>query len=372
MKVLHIIARFNVGGTASWLSTLSKELIEAGNSSIIVTGNVKFPEIESVKLERLPHFRIPELGRTLRFSDDIRSFFKLRNLMREINPDIVNTHTAKAGVLGRLAALSLGYSRPAIVHTIHGHLLTGYFGKLKVRLVILVESFLARYSDFLLFAGMKVQEDCIQAGIGTYERSCVVKPGVEVPSEIGKSFNDTGDFPRTGKIRVGWLARVTAVKRPERVIEVALRLPEIDFVIGGEGELLSPLSKIAPKNCHFLGWVSPKEFWQSVDIALLTSDNEAMPISIIEAQLQGLPCVATNAGSTAEVVLDGVNGFVTDMSIDALSEKIAKLASDEGLRKNFGMIAKTRAIELFSPKSQLSDHLKAYEMALEIRKRSRP
>jgi len=329
MKVLHIIARFNVGGTASWLSTLSRELIDAGNSSIIVTGNVKFPEIESVKLDALPHIRIAELGQTLSLSDDIQSFIKLRRLIAEINPDIVNTHTAKAGVLGRLAALSLGKSRPTIVHTIHEHLLTGYFGKLKVRLVVLVESILARYSDFLLFAGMKVQEDCIQAGIGTYKKSLVVMPGVEVPRESANSIASTEVFSRARRIRVGCLARVTAVKRPDRVIEIAQKLPEIEFLIGGGGELFKNLSKIAPRNCHFLGWVEPKEFWQLMDIALLTSDNEA------------------------------------------LSEKITILASNGYLRRKFGKNAKARATKLFSRKRQLADHLKAYGIALEFRNAAR-
>jgi len=372
MKIVHVIARFNVGGTATWLNTLSRELEKQGHVSHILTGNSKYPEIEARMLQDLSFTRIPHLGRSLNLSDDFRALIEIRRIIKRLKPDIVNTHTAKAGVLGRIAVLSLGRGRPALAHTIHGHLLTGYFSAFKVRIVILIERLLSRFTDLMLFAGERVRDECLNTNIGKLEKSAVVKPGLRLLEEINKntSFRSLNiEIPT--RLKVGWLGRLTKVKRPDRVVEIARKLSEIEFVVGGDGELKSALQDNAPLNCHFLGWVNPQQFWNEIDIALITSDNEALPISIIEAQLCSLPCVATNAGSTSEVVLDGINGFLTSMDINEMVEKLRFLATNPELRQEFGERAQLRATQVFSPERQASDHLRAYEKAIMLHSRLR-
>jgi glycosyltransferase involved in cell wall biosynthesis len=366
MKIVHIIARFNVGGTASWLSTLSQELEKLGNESQVIVGKTHFPEIESQSLQELSFIRIPELGRSLKLFDDIRALKAIRKVIKKIEPDIVNTHTAKAGVLGRIAVLSLGTKRPALVHTIHGHLLKGYFGRYKVGIVILIERLLSRYTDLMLFAGQRVRSECLDLKIGQLEKSFIVKPGVRLTEKsrgviLGNQINPI----YRGHIKIGWLGRLTTVKRPDRVLEIARKLPHLEFLIGGDGDLREALEMGAPSNCHFFGWIDPLKFWSMVDIALLTSENEALPISIIEAQLCALPCVATNAGSTSEVVLNGVNGFITNMDVVEMAEKLDFLADNSRVRRDFGKKAKLRAMCEFSPETQVSDHLIAYGLAIE-------
>jgi glycosyltransferase involved in cell wall biosynthesis len=159
------------------------------------------------------------------------------------------------------------------------------------------------------------------------------------------------------------------VKRPDRVIEIARKLPDLHFVMGGDGPLREESIKKAPKNVSFVGWQNPEEFWSKCDLALLTSENEALPISLIEAQLQGLPSVTTPAGSAPEVVIDGVNGFVTpNFEVNNLVIAIKRLTKDASLAEKFGEAGKIRAEQTFSLQRQLVDHLEAYQVAIELRK----
>jgi len=360
MRVLHIIARFNVGGTAAWIYELTKNLPEVGIESLVATGRVDKSEIESELLQQLNHTYIKGLGNSLRLLRDLRALWEIRNLIKSHDPDVINTHTAKAGVLGRLANFSLRKKRKPLVHTLHGHLLHGYFPKSLVRLVVIIERVLASFTDLMIFAGRNVQTDCLTVGIGTLDKSVVIYPGVSV-ANLSKNSAST---PGSDRLRIGWLGRVTRIKRPDRALEIARKLPNLDFYIGGEGDLLKTCKDSAPKNIFFLGWSKPEEFWSEMDICLLTSDNEALPISIIEAQLNGLPTVATNVGSTSEVVIDGESGYLTSVEIDDMVAKLTILSGDSSLRKEMGKKAKARAQNVFSPKRQRDDHISAYKMTI--------
>jgi len=362
MRILHVIARFNVGGTATWISNLSQSLSKAGHESHVLSGYVQEGEEEDSRFESIGGVHTPNLGRRIALLGDIKAFFEIRSQIMQVNPEVLNTHTAKAGVLGRLAALSLGGKRPAIVHTIHGHLFRGYFGKFTVSLISLVESLLSRFTEVMLFAGLRVKQDCIERGVSHQLATRIVMPGISVP---------VLELQDHMPITVGWLARFAKVKQPQRVLELATAFPEVNFLLGGDGPLKSDMVDNAPANCIFLGWTtSPEEFWSQCDIALLTSDNEALPISLIEAQMCALPCVTTPAGSASEVVIDGVNGFVSkEFSAESLRKPLSNLISEHSLRLRLGDQGRIRASEIFSLARQLSDHLEAYQLAIELRVR---
>jgi len=254
----------------------------------------------------------------------------------------------------------LGKRRKPLVHTLHGHLLHGYFSKPIIRLVVIVERVLSSFTDLTIFAGRNVQLDCLNVGIGKLDQSAVIYPGVSEAKLPKESANRT----KSDRLRIGWLGRVTRIKRPDRVLEIARKLPNLDFYIGGEGDLLKTCKESAPNNISFLGWSNPNEFWREMDICLLTSDNEALPISIIEAQLYGLPTVATDVGSTSEVVIDGESGYLTSVDIDEMVEKLTTLSENSSLREEMGKRAKARAKETFSPQKQRDDHIAAYKMAI--------
>jgi glycosyltransferase involved in cell wall biosynthesis len=359
MKILHIIARYNVGGTATWISNLSESLRDKGHESLVLSGNVQPGEEEDYRFRQMGGIRLNELGRRIAIYSDLKALILIRRALLEIQPDVINTHTAKAGVIGRLAAYSLGSRRPAITHTIHGHLFRGYFGKVGTWFVIFIERILSRITDVMLFAGQRVRLDCISRGVIHQKASFVVMPGVTLKVSRKKEHK---------QLSVGWLARFAPVKRPDRVIEIATRFPDVQFLLGGDGPLRNKLEATAPPNCKFLGWIKPEKFWSQVDIALLTSENEALPISLIEAQLCKLPCISTPAGSASEVVLDGVNGFIsTEFKTDELGGLLKLLINDPSLRELMGKRAAVRAKALFSLERQVTDHIDAYKFAVQTR-----
>jgi glycosyltransferase involved in cell wall biosynthesis len=367
VKILEIIARVNRGGTARWLEELITGLRSHGHEVLLAAGHVQVGEIEDQIFQELSGHRIESLGRSVSMLSDLKSLIEVRKYILECKPDLINSHTAKAGLIARLAAASILKNRPAIIHTYHGHLLYGYFPQWKTNIFNIIERVLANLSDVLIAAGDKVKSDLIEAGIGKEDQYFVARPGVEIldiePNEQIRARMGLPD----GAINVGWLGRLAPIKRPDRVIELAKDLKEITFLIGGDGELLSSLEKDLPVNVKLLGWTSPEEIWAVSDIALLTSDNEAQPISLIEASLASLPVVAENVGSVSEVVESGITGLLVSNHAERI-EALKRLLSSPDLRKTMGAAGKKYCEEKFSPQQFLDSHLKAYETAVKRHK----
>ncbi len=367
MKILHVIARVNRGGTARWLDELITGLRSEGHEVLLAAGHVQASEIEDQVFQELSGHRIESLGRSVSMFSDLKSLVEVRKYILEYRPDLINTHTAKAGLIGRLAAASILKNRPAIIHTYHGHLLYGYFPQWKTNIFNIIEKVLANFSDVLIAAGDKVKSDLIEAGIGKKEQYFVARPGVEIldlePKEQIRSRMGLPD----DAIIVGWLGRLAPIKRPDRVIELAKAFKEMMFLIGGDGELLSGLKKDLPINVKLLGWTRPEEIWAVSDIALLTSDNEAQPISLIEASLAGLPVVAENVGSVSEVVDSEVTGLLVTNQAERI-DALKRLLSSSELRKKMGAAGKKYCAEKFGPQQFLDSHLKAYETAIKLHK----
>jgi glycosyltransferase involved in cell wall biosynthesis len=316
-------------------------------------------EKEDKRFTSLGGIRIPNLFRKISPLNDIKSFFQIRMQLKDLKVDIVNTHTAKAGMVGRLAAWSLGANRPFIVHTYHGHVLYGYFGKLKNLIFVIIERGLARITDQIFVSGIRVRNELVQSGIGERDSYLVLKPGVDLPVKLDKSVARGKLDISDDVLVVGWLGRLTEIKRPDRVIELAHYFPNVVFLIGGEGELREQLMHSKPDNLILNGWSNPNEIWAASDIALLTSDNEAQPISLIEAGLAGIPLVGENVGSVSEVIIDGENGFLTD-SFETRKNALYKLLSNEELRISFGANAKIYCLRTFSEDQFITSHREAY------------
>ena len=366
MRVMQIITRVNRGGTARWIEVLTTGLAEHNIDSDLVAGIVQKDEIEDPAFEKFHGIRINGLGRNVSLFADLRALIEIRRKIVKHSPDVVNTHTSKAGALGRLAAFSLGRNRPAVVHTFHGHLLYGYFSPLKRKLLVLIERFLSHMTDIYISSGSIVRDDLIAAGVGTESEYIVVKPGIPDLIKVSRSEVRTKFEISESAVVVGWLGRMVEIKRPDRALEVARLNPEIIFLIAGDGELLQDLKVSAPTNVIFSGWSTPEEIWAASDIALLTSENEAQPISLVEAGYAGLPCVALGVGSVSEVIENGNTGYVAK-DVNALSNYISELAVDLDKRTRFGENARKKMLQEFSVDAFISGHITAYERALEKR-----
>jgi len=353
MKVLHVIARMNVGGTARYVG----RLVESDPSSLLATGFVQGAENEDDCVSRLHVARIAHMGRSINPIADFRAYRELKKLIREYQPDIVHSHTFKAGFLARLVSGS--FKR---VHTFHGHLFDdASFSGLQKNIITLAEQFMAGRTDILISVGKKVGVELRAAGIGARDTWVSIPPGVDALPRVERSLARKSLGVQDDRVLVGWMARVTSVKNPMLLIEVAKRMPSVSFVMAGGGDMLDEVKASAPSNLSVIGWADASIFWSAVDIALSTSDNEGMPIALIEAQYAGVPVVCTDVGSNSEVIESGKTGLVVVKNIGALVDAIATLVESPDLRSAYGKAAVARASLEFGVPAMLEKHEALYK-----------
>ena len=369
IKVLRIIARMNVGGPAVQVSGLMRVFDPELFEQELLTGYCAANEadyLENVASD-VKAIRIDGLGRSIKPQADLTALFKIIKEIRRFNPDMIHTHTAKAGVIGRIASMLSG-KKSIRVHTFHGHLLHGYFGAGKTKLVILIEKFLALFTHQLLAVGKKVQDDLIAAGIGNIDKFTVMPPGLQLAHVPSKSDARRELGLDQNEIYCAFIGRITQIKRPDRFLDVASQSQadnvEVHFIVAGAGELLQECqNRVSAENLPvtFLGWREDIEVvLAAADFVILTSDNEGTPLSLIQAGMVGIPVVATNVGSTNEIVVDGKTGFLTDLSVDQLSEAVAKLASDSDLRAKMGAAGKEYTMARYGVERLVKDHQDLY------------
>ena len=160
---------------------------------------------------------------------------------------------------------------------------------------------------------------------------------------------------------VGWLGRLTEVKDPQMLLSIAVAMPDVIFLVGGEGELKDSLVSAAPGNVRFLGWINQEEFWPTCDIALLTSRNEAQPYVLIEAIHAGKAIVARNVGSVADVLNEGMFGTLFEKTEDAILQ-IKSIKNDRNLLENMSKSAVATAKDAFSLSNFVNTHISVYEV----------
>lgn len=370
IRVMRVIARMNVGGPAVQVTGLMKNLEESRLDQLLVCGAVGPGEHDYLE-GRDPGFpihRIESLGRRISANDDLASASRLRQLVKQFRPHIIHTHTAKAGVVGRLPTVSRDV--PIRVHTYHGHLLEGYFGALGTRAVVLTERILAHWTTYLLSVGTRVREDLLAAGIGRSDSFGVMPPGIEIPPDGDRSRTRTElGIDQTQPV-ISIIGRMVQIKRPDRLAEVIQRVnhavPRLVVVVAGEGDQLDTFRSLAQGvNVRYVGWRSDVEnIHAASDLSLQASDNEGTPISLIEAGMAGRPVVATDVGSVSDVVRDGRTGLLRSREAPDLAEAVISLLRDSAWRQDLGQQAKTWTRDEFSAKRLATDHLGLYEELL--------
>jgi glycosyltransferase involved in cell wall biosynthesis len=369
VKVLRIIARMNVGGPAVQVSGLMRGFDQEVFEQELLTGFCAADEadyLEKVATD-VKAIRIDGLGRSIKPRADLTALFAIVKEIRRFKPDVIHTHTAKAGVVGRIASTLSGH-KSIRVHTFHGHLLHGYFGTTKTKIVVLIEKFLALFTDQLLAVGKQVQDDLIKAGIGNSKKFAIMPPGLQLANVPTKSEARIELGLDPDEIYCAFIGRITQIKRPDRFLDVVAKSEtdnvKLNFIVAGAGEKLRYCEERASSEnlpVTFLGWREDIEVvLAAADFVILTSDNEGTPLSLIQAGMVGIPVVATNVGSTNEIVVDGQTGFLTDLSVDQLSEAVAKLASDSDLRAKMGAAGKEYTLARYGVERLVKDHQDLY------------
>jgi glycosyltransferase involved in cell wall biosynthesis len=373
VKVMQVIARMNVGGPAVLVADLMRSLDSQKFSTVLVTGYCD--ENESDYLDEVAQdvaaIRIPGLGRSVSPLKDLGAFFLLISEIRKFKPDVIHTHTAKAGVLGRLAGL---IARPQAkrVHTFHGHLLHGYFGSGKTRLVVLFEKVLGLITHKLVAIGNVVKNDLVRAGIAPDSKFEVIYPGLQELDRYSRAEAQSALGLYPSRKYLVFVGRLTTIKRPERLIDLARFLKDNDpdswLLIAGAGEMLEPLSAQAKKEAlpvSFLGWRKDiGAILSASDIAVLCSGNEGIPLTLIQASQAGLPIVSTHVGSVSDIVINGTTGLLTEVSSKGLIEGVSRLLDDPALGQRFGKAGEERAREFFSSRAMVERHQRLYSQSL--------
>lgn len=366
IKILRIIARMNVGGPAIQVTNLMIHLPKSNFEQVLATGYCGKNEKDYLEGKDFDFevTRIGGLRRKISLVRDIQAFLELRKLIREFKPEIIHTHTTKAGFLGRLAARS-SFQKVLVVHTFHGHLLNGYFSPRKTKLLIVAEKILAYMTDVIISVGEQVRNDLINVGIAPLGKFRVIPPGFEMEIPIPQTKRELFGFNDSNFVVI-WIGRMTQIKAPQRVIEIAKCLigESIRFVMVGGGEMLPEIEAEIQRSflpIKILGWREDiASLLQSSDVLLITSKNEGTPISIIEAQKIGKPVVSTKVGSVEEVLIPGKSGYTLDYSPEEFASKIRNLSSNSGLYHSFTMDAKENSLKKFSLSRFIEDHSLLY------------
>jgi glycosyltransferase involved in cell wall biosynthesis len=381
IRIARIITRLNIGGPAIQAITLSARLESERYHTLLIHGRVGRGEDEMTYLiPRDPLFEIeqvPALSREIAPTADAVALVRIVEALRRFCPAIVHTHMAKAGTLGRLATLiynaTAGRHAPArVVHTYHGHVLDGYFGKWTARVFSTAERVLGRRSDALIAVSPRVRDDLLRTHrIGTADRFRVVPLGFDLQrlAAIGPAERTAAraafDLREDARV-VAFVGRLTAIKQPELFVAAAADVARADararFLIAGGGELEHAVRAKAASlglgdRLRFLGWqrdVAP--IYAASDLVAITSRNEGTPVALIESMAAGVPGICFAVGGVPDVITaPEVGVLVGEGDVAGVATALTDLLRDDGARHAMGARARAHVLDRYGTERLLRD-----------------
>jgi len=405
MKVLRIIARLNVGGPARHVVWLTRGLKDMGCDTLLVAGVVPPGEEDMsyfAEAAGVEPFIIREMSREVSLKDSLTTWRLFRLMLRE-RPDIVHTHTAKAGTVGRVAGLMYRFATPTIllgrprrclfVHTYHGHVFHSYYSPLKTRAFLNIERLLARLATHRIIVVSRQQQREINENfrVGRREQFSVVPLGID----LSAYENWQARRPRLraelkaseADVLVGIVGRLTEIKNHAMFLQAAARLKELTprnvaarvrFVIVGDGNLRSKLEAEGTslglgEDVLFLGTrADPEDFYPAFDILALTSLNEGTPLTLIEGMANSRPVIATDVGGVVDLVgapVSEMDGYalcergllVKSEDVEGFARGLARLIEDEALRRELGKRGREFVLQHHSKERLVSDIAGLYQ-----------
>ena len=386
IKIVRIIARLNIGGPSLHVVNLNKGLSSDRFESLLVTGSPNTGEgsmLDYAQENGVQPLAIPEMvGEASLRLRDFKALVRLYQILRKERPQIVHTHTAKAGFLGRLAARLAGV--PILVHTYHGHVLHSYYSPLKSWLLLQMERGLARTTDRLVAVSALGKEDLIAYRVAPSEKISVIplgfdlNPFLDCESLKGEFRGEIG-LAADAKL-VGIIGRIFPIKNHRLFLESAAQVAEqesnVRFVIVGDGILRREMEQYAQdlgirQQVIFTGWRRDlPRIYADLDLLVVSSDNEGTPVSAIEAMASGCPVVATQVGGLPDLVQNGETGYlVPSKQPQALAAAMLELIRDPETAKQMGRSAQQSVMGRFSVNRLISDIEGLYEELLTSGKR---
>lgn len=394
-RVLRILNRINVGGPVYNVAYLSKHIGSDYETRILV-GNVEPGEANaSYILEKMGLFGhvVPGMFRSISLKNDIEAFRFIKKEIETFKPEIIHTHAAKAGALGRLASIFAGHKTKVVVHTYHGNVFDGYFSPLKSMIFIWIERFLGYFSTGIIsISKAQKVELCNKFGIAKADKIHVIPLGFELQHfgedrslkrlQFRKEFNLSED-----EVVVVITGRLTAIKNHKLFLEaVAIckqrNCPSFKAFVVGDGELMDELVLFTRElglvvgkpgensgnvDVIFTSWRRDIDYVNAgADIGALSSINEGTPVSIIEAMASGMAVITTKVGGVEDFINNGQNGIICEQDIVKFAEFLEKLILDNSLRISLGEKAKIAVSHQFDYKRLVSDVDELYKRLLKI------
>lgn len=391
-KILRILNRLIIGGPVINATYLSRYMPPDYETMLVVGAQEEHEQDAGHLTEALgiQPVVVPQMKRSINFSEDRRAYLKLKEIIARFKPDIVHTHAAKSGTLGRLAAKACKV--PVIVHTFHGHVFHSYFNPLKTKAFIQIERWLANQSS-----GIVAISDIQKSELSATYKICPEKKIEVIPlgMDLDKFSVDLEDkrasfrkqyFIADDEVAVGIIGRIVPVKNHVLFIAAAAQAvadgnKKIRFIVVGDGDMRTQMEQACQEaGLDYTYWPESQRVatvtctsWRmdvdtvmaGLDIVMLTSHNEGTPLSMIEAQAAGKPVVCTRVGGVADVIKEGVTGFITPPGdTAALSEALLQLYANKEQREAFGIAGQAFAQQAFSYQRLVGDMDNYYKRLL--------
>lgn len=389
LKVVHIITRLILGGAQENTLITCRELAERGHDVTLITGPAIGPEGElfnQTKGQKYQVITVKNMIRAINPLKDLLSYFEIKKLLRELKPDIVHTHSAKAGILGRFAGWGLkgewGENVPAVVHTIHGLAYHPYQSRRLNRFYIMIERSAAERTDYFISVANAMTSQAMAVGIGKPGKFVTAYSAIEeeeflepVGEERIKEFMGRYGIAEDAVVLVT-IARLFMLKGHEYIIEsakdLAKRYPNVVWLFVGDGNL-SEHFKTKVKDLgladrfRFTGLMSPKEIplaIQSSDILVHCSLREGLARTLPQAMLCGRPAISFDVDGAREVVNRSTGRLLGARNVVQLTEACAELIEDKGLRERLGAAGREQVREKFAPATMVNVIEGVYRKAL--------
>lgn len=353
-RILRLITRLNIGGPAIQALSLTRAFALEYDTTLGAgyaapnEGEMTDPAVDVVHLP---------LTRPISPLRDMAAYRAVARLIRSERPEILHTHMAKAGAIGRLAA-NRHAPETRTVHTFHGHVLEGYFRPAVSEAFLRVERRLAKHTDALVAVSQEVRDDLLNLGIGNAQKWRVIPLGFDLSSFLEVDA-PRGELRRTfgigpDELVIGALGRFAPVKDHALLLEATARLDGVHLILLGDGETRPGLVARAGDRdlvgrVHFAGWKrNVADALSDMDVVAVTSLNEGTPVSLIEALASGRSVVATRVGGVASVVDHGETGLLVDSRDPGdISDALETLLRDADLRRRFGIEGRSRMVDRF-------------------------
>jgi len=362
MKVLHVVTRLNTGGPAVFLDHLTNAMSNMDCQSSIVYGFCEDNESDYADNHKFSGelIKIKSLHRSLNLIDDLKAFFQIRKALIKIKPDLVNTHTSKGGVLGRLAAKSVNRKLP-VVHTFHGHLIYGYFAIYKSLIFSFIEKFMSKFTDSAIAVTSETKKSITNLGIGKKLHWRVIPIGIPTTNDPVQQLSDNAS------LKILWVGRFTNIKDPFYAIDVIENIMKegmsnIELKMVGDGELFEEVKNAANElPITFTGLMrNPFENIKDFDLLMLSSKNEGLPLVILEAANHGRATISRNVGGVGEFIKENQTGYLISGEPSQMAKKLIDISKDKNVLQVIGISANKLLKNDFSVEKMASNYLSLY------------